>query len=526
MHYNLLSEPWIPVRWRDGKPTTSVGLRETILRAHEIRELATDNPLETIALNRLLLALVASAYPELAQKAQWGKRWREGRFCEVQLCGYLQEEWFDLLSVTRPFYQDLNTQAKEVSPLTRLMHAAASGNNATLFSHDLDEQPLATSLAAAARAIVCTQAAAVGGGVASPFNFCHAPLVGSAFFWLRGRPGAHVSLFEALMLNLPPTANVWGDPLRRNKDAASWELAQAPQATKREALGLRDLLTFQSRRLRLVTDSSNQAIGVYYNQGSKLEGLPFDNPHLAYRLGSDGTPYLLRFSTGRALWRDSGVFLMSLFDGDHNNGAHAPRTFEWLSEFDENLELLGLNAASPYEADVFGLVNDQAKVELWRHERITVHPQLLQDVNRTRELKQLLEVAEKEASRLRMAQKAFACRARLGKAFGVRLGDVERREMDAFVEVLDADRRYWPILGTRFPAFLSELATLPSNNLSQTQERWKKNVWQTASRALSDALAPFAQDARTWQALAEAETVLRQGTLNPKNVAKKEIVKF
>lgn len=49
--YNLLDELWLPVTWSSNDPPSEIGLREVLHRAHEITELATDNPLETVALN-------------------------------------------------------------------------------------------------------------------------------------------------------------------------------------------------------------------------------------------------------------------------------------------------------------------------------------------------------------------------------------------------------------------------------------------------------------------------------------------
>jgi CRISPR system Cascade subunit CasA len=109
-----------------------VGLRDALLRAHEIEELATDNPLETIALNRLLAAMAAAIFPELAEESDWYGLWQTGHF-DAQRC---ESYWtdsaahFDLLSPTCPFFGHPNPAAKEISPLSRLLHASASGNSA------------------------------------------------------------------------------------------------------------------------------------------------------------------------------------------------------------------------------------------------------------------------------------------------------------------------------------------------------------------------------------------------------------
>ena len=55
--FNLIDEPWIPCLRPDGT-TIALGLRETLLQAHELREIRGDTPLETAALHRLLLAIL------------------------------------------------------------------------------------------------------------------------------------------------------------------------------------------------------------------------------------------------------------------------------------------------------------------------------------------------------------------------------------------------------------------------------------------------------------------------------------
>lgn len=518
--FDLLDQPWLPVRWASGAPPTSLSLRETLLRAHEIEELATDNPLETLALNRLLAALLAAVYPNAAEEEEWFRLWELGYFEATALDHYLLHkklvDRFDLFSPTRPFMGHPQPDTAEVSPLSRLQHAATSGNNAVLFSHDLDSEPRPLSAAEAARAVVCAQAAALGGGVAKPFNFSHGPLVGGAYFWLRGTLGEQATLFRALLLNLPPAPEVWGNSPH---DAPTWESAEPVVPERRQVSGIRELFTFQSRRLALLGNESGQAVGVRYNQGSKVEELLLHDPHLAYRAGKEGE-FPLRFQAGRALWRDSTTYLLHR---GSSAGGHVPHTLAWLSSR-RNLRQLAANRAVAYAVDVFGLVNDQAKVELWRHERVTIFPAIIEEVDRWNTLKELLngeqaeqDDAKKRAERLREATRAFASRARLHKPWGTRLGDVERAERDALVQMLDTDSRYWLALGELFDDYLVRIATVPLTELAQVRSAWQQAIRRVAAQVLRDSLSSLAADARTWQALAEAETVLRLGTLYPKS---------
>ena len=96
--YSLLTEPWIPVldagtdlRETPDAPAVlrEVGLREALLRAHEIREVYTDSPLETIALNRLLLALALDVYQRTPDADVWVGLWRAGLLPDGRLDAYL-----------------------------------------------------------------------------------------------------------------------------------------------------------------------------------------------------------------------------------------------------------------------------------------------------------------------------------------------------------------------------------------------------------------------------------------------------
>jgi CRISPR system Cascade subunit CasA len=353
--------------------------------------------------------------------------------------------------------------------------------------------------------MVCTQAAALGGGIAQPFNLSHGPLVGGAYFWLRGIANQTPSLFHALLLNLAPIADIWGNT---SGDVPCWEAAQSPLPCKRDVAGIRDLFTFQSRRLHLVVDEKQQVKGVRYNQGCKIEKRLFHDPQLTY-IASKEEIYPLRFSTSRALWQYSAAFMLTL--SKKGEGGHSPRTFDWLLSY---RDILGIDRPTAFSADVFGMVNDQAKVELWRHERVTVYPAILNEVDRWSALKNLIETAQHwHDHRLREATRAFATRVRLDKAWGGRLSDVERGDRDALVHALDTSSRYWPALGQEFSVFLHQIATFPMESLDDVQKKWQTKIRQVAREALLQTLHSYLPGHSVWQATIEAETVLQTGSL-------------
>ena len=104
--FNLIDRPWIPCTEMNGH-IVELSLRETLARAHELRGLQGDSPLETAALYRLLLAVIHSALRGPTSRTEWARLWNMKRFDADQFNRYFQE-WhsdFDLFDREHPFYQ-------------------------------------------------------------------------------------------------------------------------------------------------------------------------------------------------------------------------------------------------------------------------------------------------------------------------------------------------------------------------------------------------------------------------------------
>ncbi len=68
-------------------------------------------------------------------------------------------ERFDFFHPEHPFYQvaDFDVPADKLAPVTRLIAEAASGNNATLFDHSVDDRVEARSAGEVALLLVATR---------------------------------------------------------------------------------------------------------------------------------------------------------------------------------------------------------------------------------------------------------------------------------------------------------------------------------------------------------------------------------
>lgn len=112
MHsFNLTTEAWIPCRMASDVEykLKTLNLEETLTSAHEIAEIIGDSPPVTIALHRLLLAVLHRSLGLLDPEA-----WKEARerrmFDASKISKYLGKfrNRFDLFDEQHPFYQTRN----------------------------------------------------------------------------------------------------------------------------------------------------------------------------------------------------------------------------------------------------------------------------------------------------------------------------------------------------------------------------------------------------------------------------------
>lgn len=328
--FNLLDEPWIPVRLLDGT-IADVGLLELLRRTTEIADLACELPTQSIAIQRLVVAIAYRVAPPRDAR-DWARQWDDGAPTE-QMIEYL-ERWRDrffLFGGRFPFMQvaDLRTAKDAVSGLEKLIADVPNGEQFFTTRHGRALACIPPS--EAARWLVHAQAydpsgirsGAVGdsqvkGGKGYPIgpSWCgHLGLV-----WLKGK-----DLDETLVLNLVPTdaAQLRGVESSTEWGACSWEVSEAesavrgdyslldPSGTPRD-ISIPRLLTWHSRRVRLVGNREG-VTGVVLAQGDKLapQQMHRYEPQSLWRYSTPQSKkfkqdvYMPRkYEAGRALWRN------------------------------------------------------------------------------------------------------------------------------------------------------------------------------------------------------------------------------
>lgn len=287
--FDLTSRAWIPVLDQSGIQD-EVSLRDAFARAGQLRGVVGDLPTQEFALIRLLLALAHDALQGPRDTEHWADLWAE-EDCFAPVVAYLDEyrERFDLLHPSTPFFQvaQLRTERDEVFSLNRIVADVPNGE--PFFS---SRMPAVERLgfAEAARWVVHAHAydtsgiktgidgdTRVKGGKVYPLGVGWAGALGGVF--AEGQ-----TLRETLLLNLV-AADTTGVRMSHD-DVPAWRREPSgPGASGRtRPSGVRDLYTWQTRRLRLCFDADG-AYGVVLGYGDPLaaHNMHTDEPMTAWR---------------------------------------------------------------------------------------------------------------------------------------------------------------------------------------------------------------------------------------------------
>lgn len=328
--YNLLDEPWIPIRLLDGT-ITNVGLLELVERTSDIADLACELPTQNIAIQRLILA-IAYRVATPSNEQEWARQWNEGAPTDRML-EYL-EEWRDrfyLFGGRYPFMQvaDLRTEKDAVSGLEKIIADVPNGEQFFTTRHG---KALANiSAAEAARWLVHVQAydpsGIRSGAVGDPkvergkgYSIGPSWCGQLGMVWLKGE-----NLDESLVLNLVPSdsGNLRGVSTSTQWGGCSWEDDEPETAERGDysllgssgtplPISIPRLLTWHSRRVRLVGDVSG-VTGVVLALGDKLtpQQMQQYEPLSLWRYSVRQSKKFKqdvympkKFEAGRALWRN------------------------------------------------------------------------------------------------------------------------------------------------------------------------------------------------------------------------------
>jgi len=488
--FNLVDEPWLPCIRPDGTPV-EMGLYDTLVQAHRLRELHGDTPLATAALHRLLLAILHRVFGPQSRK-EWSHLWRRGRWDEVALRAYF-DEWhdrFDLFDDEHPFYQSADPRVKPKS-VTSMAHHLASGNNPTLFDHHTDSDEVCLTPAQAARLIIAIQCFGLAGLTGLSQKFTDGTCARGIVFIVRGK-----TLFETLSMNLVRYTEdrpLPGGP----KDRPVWEMEDPFTPDRSVPFGYLDYLTWQNRRILLLPEDQEGKTVVSkmtMAPALRLDGSVLD-PMTHYRRDEQRGALPLSFREGRALWRDSAA-LFQLRDASQQ----VPAVFLGLAELVADGYLPGV-LSQEYMA--LGMSKKQAKVFFARHEEMPLPLAFLEDESLAESLRDALKVAEDVGQALHSACSALA-------QWIVSPADraqAQRDDTKLVAARLDAENRYWSRLEVPFHGFIRDLLDDRQRALAQ----WVDRLQRTARDAFNEAAEGITDPTRGLKAV-----TLARGTLERK----------
>ena len=276
--FNLIDTPWILVQDTVGIERT-VSISELFAEASRLRSIGGDVPIQAFAITRVLLAIVRRAIDWGSKPVErWAEIWQVGAFPADEISAYLRSvrDRFDLLHPEQPFYQvaDLATAKNEFRPLELILADVPTGEK--YFTTRAGKGTESLSLAEAARCLVYCHAYDISGiksadardprgkgGKGYPIGVGWCAQLGGVVF-----EGA--DLFQTLMLNTVLRGPDGEGP--RREDVPVWERTH-PDYRQRDTItptGPCDLLTWQSRRIRLIV-SGERVTKVLVANGDPIE---------------------------------------------------------------------------------------------------------------------------------------------------------------------------------------------------------------------------------------------------------------
>ena len=515
--FNLVDEPWIPCIDTHGT-VVHLGVFEALSRAHEFKELRDESPLVTVTLHRLLLAVLHRVVDGPKTPAEWQRLWQAGagRFDPAKLEAYLRRAdiypRFDLFDPTHPFYQTGNLplgepdkkndgRPKFVKPIWQMAHELAYSDSMNLFAHYTEGDWQTRPAAEAARWLVAFQAFALGGlitteeGKKTQDGSADAGhLVKSAVVLARGE-----TLFQTLALNLVHYSIDDEEPFafKAKEERAAWESNAPVQPADRPFRGYLDLLTWQSRRVKLVPDVHVDGellgvCGVVAMKGWQLPGFDSFNREtmVAFQVPKDRrAPSPFGFRVSKALWRDGHALLR------HAAESSPPKTLLWIADLKDS----GRVDLGAFRLEVYGMASSQAKVHLWRHESLSIPLEFLRRSEVVAGLKRAVRFAEKVARILNIATYAAVIQVKKnskptmqqeaahGLDFTTTNDRMKKKRPDPIgnrVKSLAPDRSYWSQLEIYFHQLLPRIAASADVESIEREIAW----W------FDDILAPFARE--------------------------------
>ncbi|MDG2991567.1 type I-E CRISPR-associated protein Cse1/CasA [Candidatus Synechococcus calcipolaris G9] len=377
MSFNLVNQPWIPVMTPDFH-VKEISLVELFQTWESLREIQADNPPTTLAIYRLLLAILHRAYHGPSNEDHWEEIFKDnGQGAIADLNKW--RDRFDLLHTDHPFMQDPVLPLEKAVPI----YALHTMSTCQVFSHEHEWSGYSISLPQAARLLVRLQGVDITslrafyvGQSSGNRSAVNTPTINAANVLVRGS-----TLKQTLMLNLmryDPAADM--PSAVTGEDLPAWETGYGGKPKKARPQGYISYLTFPWRRLRLFPENgevSQLAITMGNSLPDQVSPQKWECG-VAYR---ENKP--VRLSLSKQIWRNADAFLLTA------EKQHRPRIVDWLAD-------LKLEDLVDYVVtfQISGLSADKAKPLGWSWEQFSAPIRYVTDADLSQTLKIAIAMAE------------------------------------------------------------------------------------------------------------------------------------
>lgn len=577
MKFNIANDCWINVIREDGTLDT-LGLRDVLAQAHQIRAITDPMPTVEFGLYRLLVAFVLDIF-QPKKLLHWDDLWEAKAFDQARVEDYFEAnaDCFELFDEQKPFLQTANvvspsgdvSDKKLKKPLAVLLPLLPTGVNATHFHHQ-HEEDFGVCAAAAARLLVAVGPFAINEGPGPEGSKYHMPSSinkTSAIFVLpTGK-----NLWETLLFNTPVQRQALKTSWAEN-DIPAWRDPTPPRLELKSKFGLVEGLTWRPRQVRLLvgeegvcslTGTTEILIKqVLWAQGflsferltkeeKKEKKQPnvsnWQDPNIAY-FTTDNSRNIITYEEGKELWRDTAPLLL-LQESDGPKQKRLPNGKVEMTRFDRPAivnQWAAIQSNSPKEnrdfrCNVYWLLTNkdkQAKVEQWQRHELSVGAPLLWKTRLHNEAQSAMEEAEKVFYCLKWAIKkahrqfgdkdgftatAIEEKVKAGEALPALTDKKNPSRYYAYLRrIEDAGTLYWRELRPHYDALLDSLAQDEESALEIEKKQWLAQVQSAGWEALKSALDDLDGTAEELERQTRAYKVFARAifaTVNPEAAA-------
>lgn len=493
--FNLLDEPWLPVKMLDGSEK-KLGLLSVFKQIKKISGLAESSPSSLIAEYRILLVIVHRALSVIAPC--WGEHercvWFKQNDISSIIVDYL-ELWRERFWLFHPKYPFMQVTALHAIPevvarkksWTQIDLAAASGNTPLVFNHSIDYQPTPISCSDAICLLLGFLQFTPGGLIKSIRSSDKAgPLSNSAAVLPLGE-----NLQQTLLLGLHPYSPIEEDP-------PSWEVEPLTisdlKAEPVVATGPNDRYTRKTRAVLFQQDPDGLIRWIYFSAGQGLlEKSNSPDPMVAYRNGSIGI-VRVTFSNITPIWRQ----LLPLLSLSTESSAYP-------SVLDYAVLTLDKKECTKYQLLIAGVSSDQAKILRWQMEIWSLPLNIFTQDERKSEVSRALSLGEI----------VFELVRKHAIQFTVDVLPASKQKETFFRAKVLFDNG--PVLIMYFfflEQHINEILSQLSIDVSIARERWNKILHKAASEAWNLHLSSFGEGDRFWVSSAKIQSRLTKAIDN------------